>query len=226
MSNNDEKDLDASRVRSVDRDVAARGIVDERVLSAMRSVHRERFVRAELAESAYDDSALPIGSGQTISQPYIVALMAEAAEISPSDKVLEVGTGSGYGAAVLAELAAEVWTIERHANLAESARRQLRAEGIDNVHVLVGDGTLGWPEKAPYDAIVVTASGPGIPDALREQLAEGGRLILPTGTKRRGQTLLRVRRANGDYRRERLASVRFVQLIGAQGWKRGKPEPD
>ena len=170
MSKKDEKDLDAARARSVDGDVAARGITDERGLSAMRSVHRERFVPAELAESAYHDSALPIGSGQTISQPYIVALMAEAAEISPSDKVLEVGTGSGYGAAVLAELAAEVWTIERHTNLAESARRQLRAEGIDNVHVLVGDGTLGWPEESPYDAIVVTASGPGIPAALREQL--------------------------------------------------------
>jgi len=225
MSKKDEKDLDAARARSVDHDIAARGITDERVLSAMRSVRRERFVPAELAQSAYDDNALPIESGQTISQPYIVALMAEAAEISPSDTVLEVGTGSGYGAAVLAELAAEVWTIERHANLAESARRQLRAEGIDNVHVLVGDGTLGWPEKAPYDAIVVTASSPGVPGALREQLAVGGRLILPTGTKRRGQKLVRVRRRNGDYSREDLGSVRFVPLIGSQGWKPDTPEP-
>jgi protein-L-isoaspartate(D-aspartate) O-methyltransferase len=225
MSKNNEKDLDAARARSVDRDVAARGITDERVLSAMRSVRRERFVPADLAQSAYDDNALPIGSGQTISQPYIVALMAEAAEISPSDTVLEVGTGSGYGAAVLAELAAEVWTIERHANLAESARRQLRAEDIDNVHVLVGDGTLGWPEKAPYDAIVVTASSPRVPGALREQLAVGGRLILPTGTKRRGQKLVRVRRTNGDYSREDLGLVRFVPLIGSQGWKPDTPKP-
>ena len=131
----------------------------------------------------------------------------------------------GYGAAVLAALAAEVWTIERHTNLAENARRQLRAEGIDNVHVLVGDGTLGWPEESPYDAIVVTASGPGIPGALREQLAVGGRLILPTGTKRRGQKLVRVRRTNGDYSREDLGSVRFVPLIGSQGWKPDTPEP-
>ena len=141
----------------------------------------------------------------------------------PSDKVLEVGTGSGYGAAVLAELASEVWTIERHAKLAEYASRRLQAEGIDNVHVVIGDGTLGWPRQAPFDAIVVTASGPGIPAALQDQLAEGGRLILPTGDESQGQSLLRVRRAANEYLSEVLGSVRFVPLIGAQGWNRDRP---
>lgn len=215
-----DQDFAAARARLVERDVGARGITDARVLTAMASVRRERFVPADLAEFAYDDRPLPIGSGQTISQPYIVALMAEAAEIMPSDKVLEVGTGSGYGAAVLAHLASEVWTIERHTELAENASRQLESEGIDNVHVVVGDGTMGWPEEAPFDAIVVTAASPGIPAALRHQMADGGRLILPTGAKKRTQTLLRVRREGEDYRSEDLGRVRFVPLIGKQGWRR------
>jgi protein-L-isoaspartate(D-aspartate) O-methyltransferase len=203
----------------VERHIAGRGITDKAVLAAMKSVHRERFVPADMAQYSYEDHPLPIGLGQTISQPFIVALMAEAAEIKPADKVLEVGTGSGYGAAVVAHLAAEVWTIERLEDLAETARHQLAAEGVDNVHVVVGDGTLGWPDEAPYDAIIVTAGAPAVPRTLREQLAQGGRLILPSGPERHGQTLLRVRRlADDKYETEDLGLVRFVPLIGEEGW--------
>ncbi len=202
----------------VEHHIAARGIADERVLAAMGSVRRERYVPTDAAEFAYEDRPLPIGVGQTISQPYIVALMAQAAEVGPMDRVLEVGTGSGYGAAVLSNLAAEVWTIELHESLAETARRQLHAEGVRNVHVLVGDGTLGWPEAAPFDAVVVTASGPAVPVALREQLCDGGRLIIPAGPENGDQSLLRIRRIGDGYEREDLGAVRFVPLIGAQGW--------
>ena len=203
----------------VEHHIAGRGISDERVLEAMAQVHRERFVPEDMVQFSYEDHPLPIGLGQTISQPFIVALMAEAAEIAPTDKVLEVGTGSGYGAAVVAHLAAEVWTIERLDDLAETARTQLSAEGVGNVNVVVGDGTMGWPDEAPYDAIIVTAGAPAVPDALREQLAIGGRLILPSGPERQGQTLLRVRRTDADnYETEDLGLVRFVPLIGEQGW--------
>jgi protein-L-isoaspartate(D-aspartate) O-methyltransferase len=211
-------DRAAARARSVDRDVADRGVRDPRVLAAMRAVRRECFIPVDLADFAYDDNPLPIGEGQTISQPYIVAHMAEAAEITSSDKVLEVGTGSGYGAAVLAELAAQVWTIERHERLADQARDNLRSQEVGNVHVVVGDGTLGWPDEAPFDAIIVTASGPEVPVALREQLVDGGRLVMPAGPKDRVQSMLRLRRIGDDYRREDLGSVRFVPLIGEQGW--------
>jgi protein-L-isoaspartate(D-aspartate) O-methyltransferase len=213
-------DTDAARASMVEHHIAARGIVDERVLAAMSSVRRERFVPKDVAQFAYEDHPLPIGSGQTISQPFIVALMAEAAEIGPDDKVLEIGTGSGYGAAVLARLAASVWTVERLASLTATARDRLASEGIDNVHVVEGDGTLGWPDEAPYDAIIVTAGAPAVPTALQNQLAHGGRLVIPSGSKNRGQTLLRVRRGLGDsgYRSEELGLVRFVPLIGEQGW--------
>ena len=207
----------------VEHHIAARGIADERVLAAMGSVRRERYVPTDAAEFAYEDRPLPIGVGQTISQPYIVALMAQAAEVGPMDRVLEVGTGSGYGAAVLSNLAAEVWTIELHESLAETARRQLHAEGVRNVHVLVGDGTLGWPEAAPFDAVVVTASGPAVPVALREQLCDGGRLIIPAGPENGDQSLLRIRRIGDGYEREDLGAVRFVPLIGAQGWPARRP---
>ena len=207
------------RLRLVEDSLAFRDITDDRVLQAMRSVRREKFVPADLVDVAYEDMPLPIGSEQTISQPYIVAFMTQAAEIEPSHRVLEVGTGSGYGAAVLGQVADEVWTIERFPELAETARLRLGEEGADNVHVVVGDGTLGIPEQAPFDAILVTASGPTVPHALREQLADGGRLVLPVGGHHREQRLVRVRRLGDTYRTEDLLDVRFVPLIGTQGWQ-------
>jgi protein-L-isoaspartate(D-aspartate) O-methyltransferase len=212
-------DFEAARRRMVEEQLAARDIRDPLVLAAMGKVPREAFVDADQAAFAYDDGPLPIGEGQTISQPYVVARMTEAATLVRTDRALEIGTGSGYAAAVLAEIAAEVYTVERLAGLAERARRRLAELGYANVHVRVGDGTLGWPEHAPYDAIIVTAGGPGIPPALREQLAIGGRLVMPVGPMRYDQRLVRLLRAGADdYRREELDPVAFVPLIGAQGW--------
>ncbi len=199
--------------------IAGRGIRDERLLAAMRRVPRERFVAAGMVALACEDTPLPIGEGQTISQPYIVALMADLLDLGAQDRVLEIGTGSGYAAAVLAELAREVYTVERHASLARTAAERLQTLGYGSVHVRCGDGTLGWPEHAPYDAILVTAGAPDIPGALLEQLAVGGRLVIPVGEREREQTLVRVRRTEEDcYEREDLGGVRFVPLVGEQGW--------
>jgi protein-L-isoaspartate(D-aspartate) O-methyltransferase len=207
----------------IDRDLRARGIRDPRVLAAMAAVPREAFLPPALAEFAYEDSPLPIAAGQTISQPYIVAVMAEALRLGPDDKVLEIGTGSGYAAAVLAKIAARVDTIERHAELAESATSVLRSHGFDNVEVRCGDGTLGWPEHAPYQAIVVAAGGPELPPALLAQLSVGGRLVMPVGP-RRLQKLVRITRVGErQYEREDLGDVAFVPLIGAQGWRPSAP---
>jgi protein-L-isoaspartate(D-aspartate) O-methyltransferase len=212
-------DFASQRARMVDRQIAARGVTDRRVLEAMRSVRRERFVPEAQEEFAYEDSPLAIDEGQTISQPYVVALMAASLELEGGEHVLEIGTGSGYGAAVLGRLAARVHTIERHATLATIAARRLEAEGFANVEVVHGDGTLGLPEHAPYDAIVVTAGGPRIPEALRAQLAVGGRLVIPVGSGREIQNLLRLRRLSSTaYEEEDLGPVRFVPLVGAQGW--------
>lgn len=198
--------------------LAGRGVTDARVLSAMASIRREAFVDEDQARHAYDDSPLPIGEGQTISQPLVVAIMAEAVELGPADRVLEVGTGSGYGAAVLGHLAAEVWTIERLPGLADRARRRLEALGCDHVHVVVGDGSLGIPERGPYDAIVVTAGGPQLPPSLLDQLAVGGRLVVPVGDEPGDQHLVRVRRTTDGFAQEDLGPVRFVPLIGEQAW--------
>jgi protein-L-isoaspartate(D-aspartate) O-methyltransferase len=168
--------LAADRERMVNRQIAARGVRDPRVLRAMREVPREQFVAPGLEEFAYEDSPLPIAEQQTISQPYIVALMIEAAEIGQGDKVLEIGTGSGYAAAVLSRIANEVYTIERHASLAQAAASRFARLGYRNIEVRRGDGTLGWPEAAPFDAIIVTAGGPEVPETLRRQLRIGGRL--------------------------------------------------
>ena len=212
-------DVAAQRDRMVERQVAARGVRDPSVLAAMRSVPRERFLPPDLEEFAYQDAPLPIEQGQTISQPFIVALMTEALALGPEDRVLEIGTGSGYAAAVLARVAREVYTIERHAELADRARTRLAQLGFDNVVVRHGDGTLGWPEHAPYDAIVVAAGGPHVPESLLEQLAPGGRLVIPVGEDRGLQQLVRVTRcADGSLSREELGDVRFVPLIGAHGW--------
>ena len=184
----------------------------------MLRIPREAFVHESLASLAYDDRPLPIGEGQTISQPYVVAVMTEAVRLCPHDRVLEIGTGSGYAAAVLSVIVAEVYTIERLGELAESARKRLAELGYSNVHVRHGDGSLGWPEHAPYDAIIVTASGPDVPTALLEQLAIGGRLVMPIG-KLDHQRLVRVERTGPErYTREILEPVVFVPLIGAQGW--------
>jgi protein-L-isoaspartate(D-aspartate) O-methyltransferase len=200
--------------------IAARGVRSEAVLAAMSRVPRERFVAPELAEFAYEDTPLPMEEHQTVSQPYIVALMAEALALGPADRVLEIGTGSGYSAAVLAEIAGEVYTIERHPALAEAAGARLRALGYRNVHGRVGDGTLGWPDEAPFDAIAVTAGGPVVPPALLEQLAVGGRLVMPVGKNLAEQSLIRVARTSqDDLATEDLGPVRFVPLIGDQGFK-------
>lgn len=201
----------------VDEQIERRGVSDPAVLAAMRTVARERFVPEGEEWEAYKDHPLPIGRGQTISQPYVVALMAAAAEVHPGDRVLEVGTGSGYGAAVLAAMGAEVWTIERHAPLASRAEAALRATGFagsgaGGVHVVHGDGSGGWPAAAPFDAVVVTAAGQAVPPPLLEQLADGGRLVMPVGSDGE-QELVRVRRTGGSYEREDLGGVRFVPLL-------------
>lgn len=194
------------------------GIHDEAVLDAFRAVPREAFVPRSVRSLAYDDAPLPIGEGQTISQPYVVALMAQEARLRPGGRVLEVGTGSGYAAAILSRLASEVFSIERLRGLAMRARRTLRELGYHNVRVRHGDGTLGWPEAAPFDAIVVAAGGPEPPPTLQEQLAPGGRLIIPVGRSIREQVLVCVERRNGGFHRTDLGAVRFVPLVGREGW--------
>jgi protein-L-isoaspartate(D-aspartate) O-methyltransferase len=209
----------ADRERMVSAQLAGRGITDRRVLNAMRRVPRDAFVTPGMEEFAYEDSPLPIAEGQTISQPYIVAAMIESAEVRPGQRVLEVGTGSGYAAAVLAEIAHEVYTIERHKALADVARERFARLGYDNIHVRHGDGTLGWPEAAPFDAILVTAGGPEIPQALRMQLKLGGRMIIPVGDIIHHQRLVKVvRRGEHEFAEQELEPVRFVPLIGEQGW--------
>lgn len=219
-------DYDNLRRQMVDRQIAGRGIRDPEVLVAMRSVPRELFVPEHLRSLAYDDGPLPIGEGQTISQPYIVALMTEALELKGGERVLEIGAGSGYAAAVLAQIAAKVITIERHRGLCEKAAKALSNSGIDNVSVQCADGTKGWPAEAPYDAIVVTAGGPAAPQTLKEQLAIGGRLVIPVGRHETIQSLVRIRRTGEDaFSEEKLSDVRFVPLIGEFGWNEGLNEP-
>jgi protein-L-isoaspartate(D-aspartate) O-methyltransferase len=203
----------------VERQIHQRGVSDARVLEAMRRIPREDFVPEDLRDEAYADRPLAIGEGQTISQPYIVARMAEAARLSPDDRVLEVGAGSGYSAAVLASLAGDVHTIERHPALAMAAARRLAEAGIYNAHVHLGDGSVGFTAKAPFDAIVVTAAGPRVPETLLAQLAPGGRLVMPVGAAEGDQTLVRITRGtDGPWRREDLGAVRFVPLLGREGW--------
>jgi protein-L-isoaspartate(D-aspartate) O-methyltransferase len=213
------RNLDMYREIMIKNHLSARGISDPKVLAAMRDVPREEFVRPEFKGQAYEDHPLPIDEGQTISQPYMVAYMAESLELTPSDRVLEIGTGSGYSAAVLSRLVAEVYTVDHFASLAASAGERLQRLGYDNIRILVGDGTLGWPEHAPYDAIVVTAGAPRVPEPLLEQLVIGGKLVVPVGPNHFVQTLIRVRRVKSDeYRQENLMAVQFVPLVGAAGW--------
>lgn len=213
-------DFAAARDQMVVHDIEGRGVEDALVRTAMRKVPREAFVPKELREFAYDDSPLPIGSEQTISQPYIVAFMIEALQLKGGERVLEIGTGSGYAAAVLSLIAAAVYTVERLKPLAAQAKKTLIALGYANVHVRQGDGTLGWPEHAPYDGIVVAAGGPQVPEALKQQLAIGGHLVIPVGANEDTQRLVRVvRLSEAEFSSEEICSVRFVPLIGAQGWE-------
>jgi protein-L-isoaspartate(D-aspartate) O-methyltransferase len=202
----------AERERMVEHQLRARGVGDERVLAALRKVPRHRFVPEEMRAFAYEDGPLPIGLRQTISQPYVVAFMSAALELQGDERVLEVGSGSGYQAAILSELAREVFTIEILPALAERARATLEGLGYPNVHVRCGDGYLGWPEEAPFDAIMVTAAPDHVPEPLLEQLAVGGRMILPVGTD--AQELVLIRRTAQGYEREAVLPVRFVPMTG------------
>lgn len=214
-----QQDFAKLRGDMVNRQIAGRGVRSHLVLEAMRSVPREAFLPLNQGEFAYEDAPLPITEGQTISQPYIVALMTEALALQGGDKVLEIGTGSGYAAAVLSRIASSVYTVERIDQLATRAAATLAALGYHNVHVLHADGTLGWPDHAPYDAIVVAAGGPTVPQALKAQLRIGGRLVIPVGPDRQLQELVRVTRISAnEYKTEDIADVRFVPLVGEQGW--------
>ena len=212
----------AWRLRMVAEQLVARGIRDARVLDAFRRVPRHLFCPPETpVATAYGDHPLDIGQGQTISQPLMVAEMTAWLRLEPHDKVLEIGTGSGYQAAILALLVAEVHTVERLPDLAESAQERLAALGFANIHVHVGDGSCGWPEQAPYDAIVVTAASPGIPDPLKEELAEGGILAIPVGP-RFAQDLALCERRGKEFRVTHAGGCRFVPLIGQHGWQDGE----
>ncbi len=208
----------AERQRMVDEQLIPRHIRDPRLLDAMRTVPRHLFVPPKVRHLAYADGPLPIGQSQTISQPYIVAYMTELLDLQGDEKVLEIGTGSGYQAAILAELAREVYTIEQHPPLARRAARTLELLGYRNVHVLTGDGSRGLPEHAPYDAIIVTAAAPHIPQTLLDQLADGGRLVAPVGGEQ-GQILQRWQREGQSFLAENLAPVAFVPLRGQFGWQ-------
>jgi protein-L-isoaspartate(D-aspartate) O-methyltransferase len=215
-------DYRQQRNEMVKQQIAGRGIRDVAVLAAMAAVPRELFVREPYRDYAYEDTPLPISGGQTISQPYVVAYMLSALKLRPGERVLEIGTGSGYAAALLSRIVQQVYTVERIPELAEYARRRLEKLGYDNVQVLLGDGTLGWPEHAPYDGIIVAAGGPAVPPALREQLAVGGRLVMPVGKRRRHQDLILLYRlGESEFKQEQLSPVAFVPLIGEEGWKKG-----
>ena len=211
-------DFTAEREEMVERQLRRRGISEQAILDAFLAVPREQFVSDDYAQLAYGDHPLPIESGQTISQPYIVALMIQAA-VRPGDRVLEVGAGSGYAAAVIAQIASKVVAIERQSELVAIAEERMRRLGYANVSILEGDGTLGCPPEAPFDAILAAASGSHVPKPLLGQLAPGGRLVMPVGDPRGIQTLVKVtKREDGSLREEDLGGVRFVPLIGEEGW--------
>lgn len=211
-------DYRLARERMVKNQLIPRGINDENVLGAMRRVPRHLFVEEALADEAYNDHPLPIGYKQTISQPYIVALMTEALELSGKEKVLEIGTGSGYQTAILAEISAKVYTVERIEPLLERSKSLLQSLGYTNVYFKAYDGTLGWEDFSPFDAIMVTAGAPKIPDPLLKQLADEGRMIIPIGDKY-GQDLVRVTRVEDRFVEKSFGGCRFVDLIGEHGWK-------
>ena len=212
-------DYAARRDFMVDRQIAARGIRSKTLLAALRDVPREAFVPEAMKPFAYEDRPLPIEAGQTISQPYIVALMIAAAGVAPGSRVLEIGAGSGYAAAVLGRIAAAVIAIERHGEPADLAAARMAKLGYANVRIIAGDGSAGWPDGAPYDAILAAASGSHVPDVLRHQLTVGGTLVMPIGAPGAPQNLVKVTRlGEDDFEQEDLAAVRFVALIGEEGW--------
>ncbi len=210
-------DLAQARERMVVEQLVSRGIRDSRVIEAMRAVPRDRFIPPELCDHAYDDNPLPIGEGQTISQPYMVALICEVAGLTGSERVLEIGTGTGYQAAVLSRLAAEVYSVECIAGLHDRAQAILSTLGIENVHLRLGDGSFGWPEQAPFDVVTVSAAMPGIPSPLITQLKPDGCLVAPIGVEDL-QTLVRIRRVNGHWEEEYFGECRFVRMTGRHGF--------
>lgn len=207
-----------SRERMVREQIEARGVSDPAVLNAMRTLPRHLFVEEALAYKAYSDGPLPIGEGQTISQPYIVALMSEMLEIKPGMTVLEIGTGSGFQAAVLAQMGADVYTVERIKKLFFAARKRFMDMRMFSVKLKLDDGTMGWGEEAPYDRIIVTAGGPEVPEPLIEQLADPGRMLIPVGTSKRVQSLILIEKKDGEVTRTDKGSVAFVDLVGHHGW--------
>jgi protein-L-isoaspartate(D-aspartate) O-methyltransferase len=211
-------DWEKQRERMVSRQIEARGIKDERLLKAFREVPREEFVPENVRDHAYDDGPLPIGSGQTISQPFIVAMMADLLELGPEDRVLEVGAGSGYAAAIMSHLAKRVYGVEIHQDLAEQARERLKRMGYANVEIRHADGTLGLEEEAPFDGITAAAAAPRVPEALKRQLAAGGRLVLPVGPDMGAQYLMKIVRTPDGFEEEALDPVRFVPLVSREGW--------
>ena len=215
--NADEKRFQSKRWAMVDEQLVPRGIRDERILEAFRRIPRHLFVPPDVQEEAYADHPIPIGHGQTISQPTMVGIMTQGLALGSSDRVLEVGTGSGYQSAILSLLVRDVYTIERIPDLADEAAQHLAGLGMQNVHGTCGDGTLGWKEEAPFQAIVVTAGAPTVPASLVDQLAEGGRLIIPVGTAA-GQVLQRITKLSHRTRTEDLCSCIFVPLVGVEGW--------
>ena len=209
--------LERERERMVEEQIKARGLADPRLLAAFRKVPRHQFVAEELQAQAYTDHPLPIGSGQTISQPYMVALMTHELRLQGHERVLEIGTGSGYQTAILAELALEVFSVERLPELVEPLAKRLAALGYFNVHLAAANGSLGWPEHAPYDAILMAAAAPEVPAPLLEQLADRGRLVLPIGPQE-AQVLVTVEKQGGVIRQRQVASCVFVPLVGEFGW--------
>jgi len=219
LESNDKGEWQSQRTEMVEAQIRARGIGAERVLKAFLSVPRHLFVPTSMRNQAYEDHPLPIGAGQTISQPYIVALMTEALQLEERDSVLEVGTGSGYQTAILCELAGRVYTIERHPELASRAEHTLRHLGYENFEVRCGDGTMGWIEKAPFDAIIVTAGSPAVPEPLLNQLKPGGRMVIPVGSVVSQSLLKIVKDRQGRIDRMDLGGCVFVKLVGQFGWQ-------
>ena len=217
QGSNARRDRSAEREEMVEDQLQRRGIRSAAVLDAMRSIPRELFVPESMSDQAYRDAALPVDCGQTISQPYIVALMTELLEVTPATRVLEIGTGSGYQTAILARLAKHVYTVEWHLQLMTAAVERLEQLGVGNVTARCGDGSVGWPEYAPYDVVMVTAGAPDVPESLREQLAVGGRLVIPVGALS-NQVLARVRRTASGFDRDEQLPCRFVRLVGREGW--------